>query len=689
MGTEKKKNINLRFNILATIIYIIGFILILQLANLQIIKGNDYRLQSSARLTRETTMYADRGEILDCNGVKLVTTSTGYSLNLYKTSLDNAEINNNILNIINVLEENGDKYVDNLILNINPYSFTTDNEDAIKKWKKNNGIDETYNAEQCFTYLKNKYEIKTNDIVQARKIMAVRYEITQNGYSNIKPVEIATNISKNSILKFSEQSSKFSGIDIITEPVVTYNYGSLASHVLGYCGKITQSELENVGDGYTQNEIIGKTGIQYVFEKYLKGQNGTRQIDMDINGNITGEYTTKDPVVGSDVQLTIDAKIQAVAEQALKDDINKIANGAYAEKSDATSGAVVVMNIKTGEILALASYPDYEPQLFVNGISTDKYNEYRESQALYNRAISGTYAPGSTFKMISAIAGLETKAITTTEKINCIGVYPYAHKPVCWYYTTYKSGHGPLDVSGAIQHSCNFFFYEVGNRIGIDTLAKYSKYFGLGKKTGIELPSESAGNIASRDRANEENRTWYLGETLSAAIGQSYNNVTPLQMAKYISILVNGGHQIDATVIKSVKSSDGTEVSKEEINKYVNDLLGIKKESVDEMIFNDENLKAVLEGMKNVTTESGGTAYAIFKDSNIQVGGKTGSAQAGNKTHAWFAGFAPFDNPEIAVAAIIENGAHGAYAAPVAKEIFEAYFYEDESAKSQTSNVQK
>ena len=493
-----------------------------------------------------------------------------------------------------------------------------------------------------------------------------------------RPVEIANNISKNSVLKFSEENSNFSGIDIVTKPVVTYNNGTLASHVLGYCGKITQSELENVGDEYNKNELIGKTGIQYVFEKYLRGKNGKRQIDMDVNGNITGEYITETPIVGSDVELTIDAKVQSVAEQALKADIEKIANGGYAETSDAKAGAVVVMNTKTGEILALASYPDYEPQLFVNGISTEKYNEYTENQALYNRAISGTYAPGSTFKMITAIAGLETNSITTTEKINCTGVYPYAHKPVCWYYTSYKRGHGALDVSQAIQHSCNYFFYEVGNRIGIDTLSKYSNYFGLGRKTGIELPSESSGNIASKEKAENENREWYLGETLSASIGQSYNNVTPLQMAKYISILVNGGHQIDVTIVKSIINSDKSEVSREEINEHVNNVLGIKDENIEEDTFEETNIKAVLEGMKNVTTESGGTAYSIFKDSAIQVGGKTGSAQAGNKTHAWFVGFAPFDDPEIAVVAIIENGAHGAYAAQVAKDIFDSYFFEDE-----------
>lgn len=678
MEDNNRRSSNLRFNILTAIVLVIGFILICQLVNLQLVHGDEYRILSNSRLTRETIITADRGEILDAKGVKLVTTSTGFTLNLYRTTNDNEQLNNNILNIINVLESNGDKNIDNLILTVEPFGFSTDSEESIKRWKKNNNLKEEYTAEECFYALKDKYQIKNEDINEVRKIMAIRYEITQKGYSNVRPVEIANNISKNSVLIFSERNGDFYGIDIVTTPVVTYNYGSLASHLLGYCGKITQEELKK-NEGYSDNDLIGKTGIQYVFEKYLRGKNGIRQIDMDVNGNITGEYITEEPVVGADVQLTIDANIQAVAEKALKDDIEKISNGGYAETSEATAGAVVVMNTKTGEILALASYPDFEPQLFVNGISSEKYKEYNDEQALYNRAISGAYAPGSTFKMITAMAGLETGKISNGERINCSGVYPYAHKPVCWYYTKYRGGHGALNVTEAIEHSCNYFFYEVGNRIGIDTLSSYASYFGLGRKTGIELPSESSGNIASKARADEENREWYLGETLSASIGQSYNNTTPIQMAKYISILVNGGHQINVTTIKAVRNSDGTEVPKDEINRYVNNLLGIDDSNADEKVFEEEHVKTVMEGMKNVTTESGGTAYSVFKDSAVTVGGKTGSAQAGKKTHAWFVGFAPFDDPEIAVVAIVENGAHGAYAAQIAKDIFDSYFYEDES----------
>ncbi len=420
--------------------------------------------------------------------------------------------------------------------------------------------------------------------------------------------------------------------------------------------KLLGEELEEKKDTYDMNDWIGKTGIQYVFEDLLKGKNGIRQIDMDIDGTITGEYIEQEAVSGSDVVLTIDSNLQEVTEKALKNNITKISTGGFSYRSDANAGAVVVMNVKTGEILAMASYPDYEPQLFINGISQEKYNEYQGTSALFNRAISGAYAPGSIFKMITGIAGLETGAINTKTTINDTGVYPHAHKPVCWYYTEYGRGHGPLNVSQAIKHSCNYFFYEVGNRIGIDTIEKYANYFGLGKKTQVELPSEATGIVASKKRADEEERTWYLGETLSAAIGQSYNNFTPIQMAKYISMLANGGKNIDVTLIKTIIDSDGNQMNKNEINEYVNQKLGFDSDdNSEDLNISNDNLKAILEGMKGVTSESGGTAYSTFAGFNIEVAGKTGTAQVGNKTNGWFAGFAPYDNPEIAVVVIVEN----------------------------------
>lgn len=674
----RKENEKARYNILTILVYIIGIVLLAQLFNLQIVNGEEYRQTSNTKLTRESILEADRGNIKDSSGVKLATVDTQSSVELYKTKIDNETLNNTILNLINILNANGDTYVDNFLVDINPYRFKLESEDSQKKWKKANNIDENASAEETFNYFKDKYKISTDNVEDARKIMAIRYEISYKGYSNTKSIQIAKNISLNSMNQITEQNSKFPGATITENSKRVYTLGNTASHVIGRIGMIEDSELKEYDSRYDQNDMVGKSGIEYIFEKYLKGTNGVKQIDMDVNGTTTDEYISKEAVAGSDIILTIDSKLQAITEEALKANIEKIASGGFGRVYGADAGSAVVLNVKTGEVIAMASYPDYNPSDFVNGIDTNTWNYYinGETKPLENKAISMNYSPGSTFKMVTALAGLETGAITTTERINDTGVYPYAHHPVCWYYTSYHSGHGRLNVSQAIQHSCNYFFYEVGKRIGIDTLAKYAYYLGLGHKTGIELNGEANGNLASSQRAVEENRQWYLGETLSAAIGQSYNTFTPLQMAKYVAMVANGGKKIDVTIVKSIVNADGSEVPRNEYESYVNEKLGLTEDDTEELNFSQENINAVLEGMRGVTSESGGTAYSTFKDFDIEVGGKTGSAQTGieGKTNAWFVGFAPFDDPEIAIVVFVRNGGHGGYTAEVAKEIIAQYF---------------
>ena len=674
----RKENEKARYNILTILVYIIGIVLLAQLFNLQIVNGEEYRQTSNTKLTRESILEADRGNIKDSSGVKLATVDTQSSVELYKTKIDNETLNNTILNLINILNANGDTYVDNFLVDINPYRFKLESEDSQKKWKKANNIDENASAEETFNYFKDKYKISTDNVEDARKIMAIRYEISYKGYSNTKSIQIAKNISLNSMNQITEQNSKFPGATITENSKRVYTLGNTASHVIGRIGMIEDSELKEYDSRYDQNDMVGKSGIEYIFEKYLKGTNGVKQIDMDVNGTTTDEYISKEAVAGSDIILTIDSKLQAITEEALKANIEKIASGGFGRVYGADAGSAVVLNVKTGEVIAMASYPDYNPSDFANGIDTNTWNYYinGETKPLENKAISMNYSPGSTFKMVTALAGLETGAITTTEKINDTGVYPYAHHPVCWYYTSYHSGHGRLNVSQAIQHSCNYFFYEVGKRIGIDTLAKYAYYLGLGHKTGIELNGEANGNLASSQRAVEENRQWYLGETLSAAIGQSYNTFTPLQMAKYVAMVANGGKKIDVTIVKSIVNADGSEVPRNEYESYVNEKLGLTEDDTEELNFSQENINAVLEGMRGVTSESGGTAYSTFKDFDIEVGGKTGSAQTGieGKTNAWFVGFVPFDDPEIAIVVFVRNGGHGGYTAEVAKEIIAQYF---------------
>lgn len=678
-----KKNINFRYNIMTIFTYAIGIILIIQLFNLQIIHGLEYREQSNTRLTRESTLEAARGEILDRSGNALVTSSQKFNLELYKSKIDTNTLNDTILKIINVLDKYNISYTDSFPININPFEYTISGE-TLNNWKKNNNIDENFTAEEAFYKFKEKYKIQNEDITEIRKIISIRYAIVKEGYSSTKSVTIAKDIPREAVAEFSENGDEFPGINISVQPVRRYTEGTLASHILGYASKISDSEYQNKKDKYNQNDIIGKTGIEYVFEDYLRGKKGTKQIDMAVDGTITAEVVEDEAVAGANVILTIDSKLQKIAEEALKTNIEKIKNGGFGKTYDANGGSCVVMNVKTGEVLAMASYPDYNPQSFADGISNEEWKSYAENKSypLLNKTIQSAYEPGSIFKMVTAIAGLESGNITLTEKINDRGVYEkYGAAWKCWYYTDYHRGHGYLNVKEAIEKSCNFFFYETADRMGIDVLDKYAKYFGLGVKTQIELPGETAGILASKEYVKSINRNWNPGDTINAAIGQGYNKFTPLQMTKYISMIANGGKDIDVSIIKTIQNSDGTEISREEINKYVNEKLGTtNEEKSEEITLNSEYVNAVKEGMKSVTSGESGTAYVRFKDFNIEVGGKTGSAEAGQDkngndiVNAWFAAFAPYEDPEIAVVVMVENGGHGNYTAEAVRNIMAEYF---------------
>lgn len=673
MASLDKKNV--RYNILYILVYIVGIILIFQLFNLQIVHGEEYLQRANSRLTRETKIRAARGNILDCNGNVLAGNEIKYSLKIYKSKIDEQNLNTTILNAIFVLEKNGDKYNDDFPININPVSFKYENQERINKWLEENDLADGTTAEQALEYFIDEYSLKQYSLEEARKIIAVRYGIDVNGYSSMRGYEISPEVCEKSVAQIEEMNHSFPGINIEYRPIRKYYYSSLASHVLGYVGKIGNEEYTQ-NEGYELDDYIGKTGIEYVCEKFLKGKDGLKQTDMSIDGTTTGEYITEEAISGSNVMLTINAKVQQVAEKALKENIEKINNGDYGEKREVYAGSVVVLNVKTGEVISMVSYPDFEPQLFVDGISTEKWNEYtvKGRSALINRTMQSAYAPGSIFKMVPAIAGLETGKITKDEQIECAGIYPGGYKPKCWYYTTYGRGHGYLTVSQAIQKSCNCYFYEVGTRIGIDNIEKYATYFGLGQKTNIELPGEISGTLAGKKLYEKLDETWYYGNTLSAVIGQAENNFTPVQMARYIAMLTNGGKRLNLTVIKDIINNQGESIKTEEVKDYINKRLGIEKTSEEDLKVQEENLKTVLEGMQSVT-EEGGTAYSVFRDFPIQVGGKTGSAEAGNdKTNAWFVGFAPYENPEIAVVVLVENGAHGYYSAEVTKEIMEAYF---------------
>ena len=681
---NENEKTNFRFNIITILVYIIGIVLIVQLFNLQVVNGESYREQSNTRLSRVNSIQAARGSILDRSGNEFAGVKTQNNIEMYKTNILNEELNNSILNLMNLLNQHQVSVTDTFPIKINPYEFTIEGEE-LAKWKKKYKIDDEATAETAFYKFKDKYEISNDNIEDIRKIMTIRYKITTTGYSATKSITIATNVNEEIVAQISERNSDFPGISIETEASRTYLTGNLASHVIGYTGKIKEEDYKEQKDIYDIDDVVGKTGVEYLFEDYLRGKDGEKQVEMSVDGTITGEYVSQNAIAGSDVVLTIDSNLQQVTQTALENCINKIRNGGFSETLDAQGGAAVVMNVNTGEVLATASYPTYEPQWFVGGISKENWNylnnDTRHPQL--NKAIQSSYAPGSIFKMVTGIAGLETGTITTTEKIKDTGVYKkYNDEWKCWIYSTAHRGHGYLNVTQALQHSCNYFFYETADRMGIDRLTQYALHFGLGKKTGIELPSEKAGTVASKQaklNSSLRDKTWYPGDTIISGIGQGFNSFTPMQIAKYISSLANGGTIVNPTIIKSVINSDGTEVPKEEIRKYTNEKLGIET-SNDEIVINPASIEIAKEGMRMAASEAGGTAYKVFKDFNIEVAGKTGSAQAGKDknnndvVHAWFVCFAPYEKPEVAVVVMIENGSHGNYVAEVSRDILAQYF---------------
>lgn len=670
---KKKPNTKIRYNIVTTIVYIAGIILLAQLFNLQIVHGKEFRETSNVKLTRETVTKAARGTIKDSSGNIIAGVELGFSLELYKTKQEPQELNQSILNLINVLEKNGDTYIDTFPIKMNPIEFTYQDEEDQIAWKQKNGIDKNATAEESFFYFMDKYGINLENLDDARKIMLERYRISKEGYSATKSIVISKNISKQSVLELEEQREKFPGINIVKESIRTYPYRNLASHIVGYINSIG-NDLETAKEeysGYTMNDIYGKAGIERMFEKYLRGKDGLKQIDMTVEGTITDEYIAEESEAGADVVLTIDLNLQSEVEKILENTVNSVKNGS-------TGGSIVVMNVSTGSVLAMASNPNYDPTEFIGGISQSKWEEFtseENNKPLLDRSIQSIYAPGSTFKMVTSIAGLETEKITPTSTINDTGVYPRGHKPACWIYSQTRGGHGYLNVKQAIQRSCNYFFYEVGYRVGIDVIYKYAQYFGLDDKTGIELSYEASGKAAQQSSA-EEKGGWYVGDTLNASIGQGYNSFTPIEMAQYVATIANGGKRIRPTIVKSVVKSDGVEISREEIRNYVDQKAGIEKEDTD-ITISEETIQTVKEGMLAVTSQNGGTAYSTFKDFRVQVAGKTGTADidnTGKVANGWFVGFAPYSQPEIAVAVVIEKGGSGQYATVAAKQVLESYF---------------
>lgn len=658
-----------RMLILIIVALVLAAILLSATVKLQLAQGEYYKQIASTRTYKTMVVRAPRGEITDRYGRVLAGNKAASTIVVDYNFDSEDELNNTIKTLLSVVEECGESYEDSFPVTLSkPYKFRFDEVSGLslteKEWKKKYDINKNATAQQVVEHFEKEFGIKgISGEKNIRKIIGVRYDMRLRNFSGANPFSFYTDADISMVSKIKENAEALKTVEVVSEPVRTYHEDGIAAHFLGQVGIIYSEEYELLKhENYGMNDKIGKDGLEKYLEKYLRGTDGREGRKVSLKGETVTLSEDVDAVPGNKAVLSIDANVQAAAEKALDNAVNALYNDGA---TGVGGGAAVAIDVSTGEIIAMASNPTFDPLTF-----REDYNKLLKNpkKPMFNRAIAGAYPPGSTFKPLTAIAGLEEGVITSSETICCNGPYQaYApsYTPACWIHNDYGGTHDYIGVSKALEVSCNIYFFETARRLGIEKLNDYGKKFGLGQKTGIELTGETEGVLAGPEYRKSIDKVWYPGDTIQAAIGQSDNMFTPLQMANYTATVANGGTRYKPHLIKSIKSHDGTKMIQE-----------FKPEVLDEIEISDDNLKVVHSGMRAVCET--GSAKVVFGDYDIEVAGKTGTAQDGRKTpHSWFISFAPYDEPQIAVAVIIENAGInglGKHVYTVAKDVYDAYF---------------
>ncbi|HIU43358.1 MAG TPA: penicillin-binding protein [Candidatus Ventrousia excrementavium] len=670
---KEKKSLTRTIALCACMLAIAG-VLIFRMAQLQLVHGEEYAEASQRKTLRTYDENASRGEITDRNGTALVSNSVGFALVIDYYTWDRDNQNDVILRLTDIMKEAGASYNDTLPLSsTEPFYYTyssKDSDDGAYLYSFIADQDE-WPADpapaELIDLLCEKYGVDDSlTAAQKRTIVGVRFEMERRDFSSYTPFTFASDVDIETVSLVSERSRELPGVNIEVEDVREYET-DYAAHVLGYMGLLDADEYAELkDDGYAYNDSIGKTGMEKALESYLRGIDGERSVETNIDGVILSEFISKEPEPGDNCVLTIDLDLQKAAEDALEQTILDLrASGRELRGADAEGGAVVVMDVNTGEVLALASYPTYNLSTFRQDITELNQDPGRP---MYNRAVQGAYPPGSTFKMVTAVAGLEEGIITPETRIRDQGRYMYYapdYTPACWIYNDTGGTHGNINVSQAIQYSCNYFFYEVSRLLGIDKLNEYAKQFGLGQPTGLELGEAKTNLAGPESREANGGPRWELGETIQAGIGQSEQLFSPVQICSYIATIANGGTRYRPHLLKEVWNYS-----------YTEQLEVIEPEVVDTVQMSEETQQAIFEGMLGVTTEDG-TASSRFRNYPIEVAGKTGSAQTVTGTrsaHGVFVSFAPYDDPEIAICVVGEYAGSGGNMAPVAIAVYDEYF---------------
>ena len=679
-----------RLVLLAVVFALLLGIYFVALYKLQIIGGREYYAVGETETKEDITIAAARGNILDRYGRLLVSNSLCNNLSINVTELFSQDDPNAIiLELCSAVERFGDTYTDTLpITKAPPFEFTemdTLQKNMLVAWLNANDMPLDSNAVEILAAMRTRYSVGSEyNAEDARRIVGVRYEINDRFNINTTPYVFAEDISMPLLTYLMEQD--IPGFEVSSSYVREYKT-QYAAHLLGYTGKLTAEEWETYADkDYSLDAYVGKDGVEYAFEEYLHGIDGEAEVYSNLDGVTLRTKYTKEPVPGGQVYLTLDIGLQEVCEEALASHIEEInverakiiadAEMFGTESTEMISGgALCVVKVDTGEPLALVSWPTYDAATML-----ENYEELvaDKNAPLYNRALMGVYAPGSTFKPCTATALLAENVVTPLLTLKTEGQFTKyiddGYAPECWIYSTYKYTHGEINVVQAITYSCNYFFYYYGDELGIDKMAYYAKLYGLGENTGIELP-EVTGQMSTQSfKEQYTGIPWFQGDTLQSAIGQSFTEFTPLQMAEYCAAIANGGTRYSASLLKEVRSYD-----------YSKTLFQRETEVLSRLDIDPEIFGYLQYGMYGVLYDAASTLKEHWLDSNIVAAAKTGTAQRGEGlvNNAMFILYAPYgDNPEIAIAIAVEKGGAGATLSPVARKIVDYYFTFQSSANT-------
>ena len=657
----------IRSAVLAAIVIVASFMCGLRLLEIQIADGEKYLAMTKSTYTAEQPIEAARGKISDCNGVIMNTNELSYSVNLQRASLSVGTENEIIYRVLTVLIKNGEEWNDSLpITKTAPYKFMPDSDAAVDTMKKELNVGVYATVDDCMAALYDAYQISEDYDEQMRRYIAgVRYEMQIKDFSYKNQFVLTSGISEKTVIELKELSALLGGVDITEGWSRLYLDGTVAPHLRGTVGAISADEYAQLKDaGYTLNDIIGLSGVELALEEELRGERGVRAITRSSDGKEVSDEVIVDPVAGNSVQLTIDAKFQKQVQDIVQYHIDFLNSPHYTQDDrgiGCSSGAAVVLDIKTGGVLAMVSTPGYD----INDLVEDYASVLAaEDQPIFNRALSGVYRPGSTFKTITSTAALAEGIVTPDDTIYCSGTYHYytGYTPHCWNL----GGHGSIDVELALRHSCNIFFYETARLMGIDTLSMWASRFGVGQDLGFELPMEN-GQMTSHELYDKLGLTWNEGDIVQAGIGQSETLLTPLHMAVQAMTIGNRGIRYKPHIIKAVYNYDYSELiyeTKPEVVEDISAYADVFEVVTDGMIMVSQSANFAIDGLwVNIYDYKGVPAETVAT--------KTGTPQKTTTIYnSAIVGFYPADDPEIAFGVLMDEGE---YSRHVACNIIAAY----------------